>query len=184
MHQVFLVCCVFTGCCLVTTPNVIESSTSVLSGFCPHWLVTVSQQFFMATIPGHCLPPSHICPPLISAILRKIILKLLCLLLVPTAKFKQSDAITLWVSNPQHQNYMTREQQCRCPMFLTIHYNRSSLIPSLIMAAAPSICRLTSIIIMFHRTNLLSRGCYSFSGVNGCFWAGRWNLPYTLNSQT
>jgi hypothetical protein len=42
---VLSVCCVFTGCHLVTAPNVIDSSASVFYGTGHHWLMPISQLY-------------------------------------------------------------------------------------------------------------------------------------------
>jgi hypothetical protein len=63
-HYVFSVCCDFTGCQLVMLPTpqipwLPCSTTPTLTGF--HLSHNV-----MAATPGHCLPPSPICPQLAS----------------------------------------------------------------------------------------------------------------------
>jgi hypothetical protein len=42
MHEVFSVCCVFTGRCLVMAPNAVKSSASMSHGSSPCWLAPVS----------------------------------------------------------------------------------------------------------------------------------------------
>jgi hypothetical protein len=54
---VFSVCCVFTGCRLVTAPNVVDSAASMFHDTGPHWLAPISQLTSQSSLKGYSSRP-------------------------------------------------------------------------------------------------------------------------------